>query len=287
MMMNGNINLCLNSSHIGISHKRKEVVCQDASGCFLNETNGIYIAAVADGHGDQSCFRSDIGSKYAVDCAIENLKQFAEYGINHSGLFEDLIAEEHRTGRIKQLTDAIVYNWSKEVEKDLAENPITDNEYELAGEFEEIYRKGAYLERIYGTTLIAILKCSDYLLVIQQGDGRCYLLEDDRTFSYPVPEDPRCHGNITTSFSDDDVCSSIRSAVIDLTKRKVLCCIIASDGLENALYVDSVIESVLLDLCDCLESTDDPERRVDYIKTITEKLSNTGNGDDVSIAIVI
>ena len=60
----------------GHSHITKNTPCEDNSG-FL-QTGSNYIITIADGHGDSTCFRSSLGSKFAVESAIENLSEFAK-----------------------------------------------------------------------------------------------------------------------------------------------------------------------------------------------------------------
>ena len=45
----------------GGSHTRHGKVCQDAG--FKADSPGLSVAVVADGHGDDNCFRSDRGAR--------------------------------------------------------------------------------------------------------------------------------------------------------------------------------------------------------------------------------
>ena len=52
-------------------------------------------------------------------------------------------------------------------------NEVSEDDLSEAGIYSETYRQGQRLEHLYGTTLIAALMVSKYLILIQQGDGRC------------------------------------------------------------------------------------------------------------------
>ena len=61
---------------IGGSHIKHGKDCEDASGNY--DKPGVSIAVVADGHGDDRCFRSGKGAEFAVECAIEGIRAFVE-----------------------------------------------------------------------------------------------------------------------------------------------------------------------------------------------------------------
>src|SRR5690242_8472149 len=52
----------------GPSHERSGLPNQDAIG--WSEDSTTTVLAVADGHGSAKCFRSDVGSRLAVDAAL-------------------------------------------------------------------------------------------------------------------------------------------------------------------------------------------------------------------------
>jgi len=68
----------------GGHHIKHGYGCEDSSGNYDDENIGISIAVVADGHGDDNCFRSAKGAELAVECAIEGMHDFIE---DHKGKF--------------------------------------------------------------------------------------------------------------------------------------------------------------------------------------------------------
>jgi len=61
----------------GGSHIKHGKGCEDASNHYDDE--GVSIAVVADGHGDDNCFRSALGSKFAMACATKGIQEFVKY----------------------------------------------------------------------------------------------------------------------------------------------------------------------------------------------------------------
>ena len=225
-----------NKSVRGHLHVMRDIPCEDYS-CSFSDKNGRYhIAAVADGHGADSCFRSAKGSKFACEAALNCLKQFAD-SILSSDESENTLYYEAFSDRtsldvtLRRLTDLISAEWYDEVMADYEKNPPTSEEM---GDYSEMYKDGSKTTHIYGTTLIAALLLPSHLLLFQQGDGRCEVFFDDGTIEQPIPWDNRCQDTATTSLCDDDVLESFRSAVINLNKKKVIACYLGSDGVEDA-----------------------------------------------------
>jgi len=67
----------------GISHTKQGKGCEDSSDHEDNDDASI--AIVADGHGDDNCFRSAIGAELAVKCAKEGIREFIK---DHKTKFE-------------------------------------------------------------------------------------------------------------------------------------------------------------------------------------------------------
>lgn len=275
----------------GHLHIRKNVECQDASISFSEENERYYIAIISDGHGDSACLRSSRGSKFAVDIAKDALLEFAELILDENGdikpeYIADLISPTQRKYKIKQITDIIVSKWYKAINDDLSNDPLTKEDYEKAGDWNEAYRAGKRLEHIYGATLIAALRMKDYLILIQQGDGRCDVFYADASVDQPIPWDDRCHENVTTSMCDDDVATSFRHCVINLSEKNVIACYVGSDGVEDSFRsmegTHSFYRKITVDLFE--KGANDLEW---YLAEFLPSFSESGSGDDVSIAGIV
>ena len=88
---------------IGASHIRHNIPCQDYG--LVKETENYKVFAVSDGHGDPSCFRSDRGSRFICEIAIELLPVFIESLKNDN---KDCLLFELNKDLQKQLSTSII-----------------------------------------------------------------------------------------------------------------------------------------------------------------------------------
>lgn len=294
-----------NQSVRGHLHVMRDIPCEDYS-CSFSDKNGRYhIAAIADGHGADSCFRSSKGSEAACKVTLECLKEFAESVLGSSKSEEKFYREalfDKKSSEVtlRRLTDLITAKWYDEVMEDYKKNPPTEAEL---GDYAEMYADGSNTVHIYGTTLIAALLMPSYLLLFQQGDGRCDVFYGDGSVDQPIPWDIRCQDNATTSLCDDDVLESFRTAVINIKKKKVIACYLGCDGVEDA-YRDTYenlgdthcimggVHAFYKDLtCRILDSgvADFENGLKDYFEYFSEfgRFSRSGSGDDVSVAGIV
>ncbi len=220
----------------GYGHIQKNQPCEDASGSFQEEDGSFSIAVVADGHGQKRSFRSRIGSRLAVDTALDCLKDAANAILSSpeesASFYSAVLACGHeRQIRFRQLTDTILSQWNDRIWAYHAENLPTQEEL---GEYTEFYEEENRIPQIYGTTLIAALWLPRCLVLIQQGDGRCCVFYADGTYDQPIPWDDRCEGNRTSSMCDADAADRVRFCVIDLEEKNVAACYLCTDGVEDA-----------------------------------------------------
>lgn len=297
----------------GYLHERKDIPCEDYSGsASVYDTAAgaqFHIAVVADGHGDTACMRSRLGSRKAVEIARECLTEFAESVMSDMQDSQDVPEQYKGYQRITEmldkaavygkdarniskarvpesLTNAIVSRWYAFVNEDICQNPLSEEEISQAGKYADAYREGRRLAHVYGTTLIAALMLPGYLLLIQQGDGRCDVFYDDGTVDQPIPWDERCHENVTTSMCDEDAPASIRSRVIALESKKVIACYLGSDGVEDA-YRDMEGTHMFYRSLTCELAERGTDAFETYLAEMLPGFSQTGSGDDVSVSGIV
>lgn len=274
-------------SVIGYRHINEKIPCQDSSVSYTVDDGSLQIIAVGDGHGDPACHRSAKGSEFAVSIAEKCLKEFGKAIIAGE---MDFTSPRRRRECIEQLTNTIILKWNEAIHNDLLENEINDNDLREAGSYEAAYREGSRLEHLFGTTLIAAMKVSNYFILIQQGDGRCDVFYEDGSIEQPIPWDDRCKGSITTSMCDKDVFTSIRSSVIDTGERKVAACYIGSDGVEDSYYDNEETQfgthRFYMDLS-CKLCELGVEEFVEYLNDFLPEFSRTGSADDISVAGIV
>ncbi|MBQ7503009.1 protein phosphatase 2C domain-containing protein [bacterium] len=268
----------------GADHIKHGIPCQDYGSCRESELCKIF--AVADGHGDSNCPRSNIGSKKACEIALAKMETFCA-GINDNGLEAELLSEgKRRELRVRQLISSIMAEWEKAVSADIEASPLTKEERAGCGKYLEKYDRGERLEHIYGTTLIAGLLTERYLLLLQQGDGRCVVFNQDGSACQPVPWDDKCFANITTSLCDTDAVQRFRYSVIDLKKNPVAACLAASDGVEDSFFSMDLMYSYCRDLLIYAQQNGVKALNKHLDETLPE-FSRTGSGDDVTVCGVV
>ncbi len=280
----------------GFLHKKREVPCQDASGCYVDPQGRFAAIAVADGHGDPTCVRSDRGSALVVDVALDCMRLFGESCLSASEdsqgvrLMDELSIPRRSDDVIRRLTDALLARWYEAAMDDLSNEPLTPEELDRASSYAALYSNGQELEHAYGTTLIAALYVGDNLLLLQQGDGRCVVLREDASAFEPIPWDARCHENVTTSVSDTDAAESMRHAILhtDGEDSDIVACLLGSDGVEDSFHDEEGRWDYYRRLCMRLTDLHNARtRRKDFESVLHETLpsfSKEGSGDDVSIA---
>ena len=157
----------------GISHIEKGTPCQDACTAQLSKNLTVGVACVADGHGGSKYFRSDKGSKLAVQVAEKSLFDFCgtiarekKAFFSFKPNFKDIKDSDILSG-LKQLEGNIIYQWRNAVLKDYAENPLTDAEKGICNENNiNPDDDPANFLFIYGTTLLAGLVSDSFWYAI-------------------------------------------------------------------------------------------------------------------------
>lgn len=290
---------------IGHLHELRGIPCEDSSTSLVDESGRCHIVAIADGHGAAECFRSNIGSKFAVEVACMQLSKWAEAILESSDIenkfYNNILSDSrYRKMNIRRITDSILAAWNDTILIHYTENPPTEEEL---GEYVKKYQNGQMISHIYGTTLIAAVLFPACLILLQQGDGRCDVFYSDGTVEQPIPWDLRCEDNVTTSLCDIDAAESFRSCVINLYKREVVACYLGCDGVEDA-YRDTYedlgnmhrkmggVHTFYKSLtCKLVEmSTNEFEQ---YLESFFSEFSanglfsQTGSGDDISVAGIV
>ena len=245
-------------SQLGASHLLTAKPCQDASLSVI--TDEYAMAIVADGHGGEAYFRSDRGSKMAVEAARDVLTQFLTSTHNLSAF---------PTGNWqRQLAAAILTDWQQRIENDYQQEPFdTDSRWQKA----------------YGTTLIAVVRTPKYLLGLHIGDGRCVAIDTQGTAKQPIPWDKRCFLNRTTSMCDVNALNEFRFCILHKHLPKAV--FVGTDGVEDCFadnhglynFYKLLLQNLSADFSQALTDLQD------YLPQMSQK----GSKDDISIAAII
>lgn len=264
-------------SNQGHNHIKSGKVCQDSSGSYADDL--MTIIALADGHGSDDYPRTDRGSGFAVERAINAIKEFviASQSIPSFTPSED---------QLSRLAGNILMGWNDDVVEDLKREPLTDPDLEKVSEkYRERYKNFSeqYGSKAYGTTLIAICITNTYWFGLQIGDGKCASFGEDGVTAEPIPWDESCHNNITTSICDDNAIDEFRFCYGD--RESIPAAVfISSDGLDDSYPAPAMPKVIRFykSILQIAEKTDEQTMQ-DELKPYLDKISRKGSGDDISV----
>lgn len=264
-----------NISVQGASHIKKNKECQDASSSYHNDN--MAIAIVCDGHGGDDYMRSAIGSTQACNVALRNIKQFLET-VDKDTFFSD------PDGRLERLEASIINMWNQLIYAHLEQNPFTEEELRtVSSKAFNRYANNERIESAYGTTLIAVAMTKEYWFGIHIGDGKCVAVNPEGRFVQPIPWDPKCFLNETTSMCDSDALNNFRHFY---SEKLPVAVFVGSDGIDDCFkskeQLNNLYKTILYSFG--TESFDDAKKELlDYLP----RLSSKGSGDDMSIAAML
>lgn len=271
----------------GGSHIKHGKECQDAS--FKADNSSVVIAVVADGHGDDNCFRSAKGAKLAVACAAKGIDEFVRIHEAGFGLFKskDSLLLTNPDKALRDLIKHIIALWQENVEKDYNAFPFTAEELRKADEKNrKRFEEGKKISKAYGATLIAAAVTKNYWFGFHLGDGRFTALYKDGSFDQPVPWDDKCYLNVTTSICDDDASDQSRVYFSLVKEKQPAAVFICTDGIDDNYPVDGN-ENHLFKLYRTIALTfakDGFESTYTQLKDLADAFATKGKGDDTSIA---
>lgn len=259
----------------GTSHIKKNKECQDASTSYQDENCAV--AVVCDGHGGDDYVRSAIGSKFGCTVAEKNIKDFC-LGIDKETFFSN--PDKH----LRNLEATIINEWNESISAYHSENPFQDSELSLVSEkARKKYVEKGEIWSAYGTTLIAVAMNHDYWLGIHIGDGKCVAVNPAGEFKQPIPWDPKCFLNATTSICDSDAIERFRH----FYSRKLPAAVfVGSDGIDDCFKNNEQLHNLYKTVLYSFATTDF-EEAYEELADYLPRLSAKGSGDDVSIAALL
>jgi len=199
----------LSGTQIGSVHVRDGRPIQDAVRTWAEGDSAV--VAVADGHGHHEHFRSDVGARLAVECAVDALV----------AALADLADPSAASEAITEVGARTVAAWTAQVRKHVAEQP-----FEGGGPRDPL--------RPYGTTLLAMAVAGDMLVLFQIGDGDTVVVDGSGRASRPLPEDPELDGVSTASLCQPNPLKSLRTGAIDVRQGDIVLAFQCSDGFGSS-----------------------------------------------------
>ena len=259
-------------SVIGSAHIKAKKVCQDASAVF---EGGAYSAiVVSDGHGGEKHFRSDVGSKLALEVFERSIPEFVS-------AISKCNDEKQQCRLLRDFEKHLIMMWREEVTNELIISPFT---YEELAPFSDSMRENIQNNPhiAFGATFLTAIMCHRKLFIIQLGDGDCIVQRGD-LIEFPIRDDETLKFGHTTSLCDDAAYEHIRDAILPLSSIKA--CLVSSDGVRNSFDSSEHFTTCCNTLIDEFSNTDAVEFEEELDEFLSQ-LSARGSSDDVSIAIM-
>jgi hypothetical protein len=250
----------------GASHEEVGEPCQDSTRVHIN--SGLAVAAVSDGHGSEKHFRSACGSEMATRVAIRSICDFVE---RNGGL--DELFESNPDNTARRIAANIICGWNSEIAAHMRFSPLKDRERAICEKY-----GGIANEIMYGATLIVAAETDRGCFGLQIGDGSFCAL-DGGVMTFPVPEDAKLMGNLTTSLCDSDAISSFRYFYKSGGFEGIM---LSSDGLINSFVSVDDFLSFGGRVIDAVESDS-----VSFLSEHLKSRSRKGSRDDISVASIV
>lgn len=267
----------------GDSHRRSGLPNQDALALVPGQGDRALVA-IADGHGSDTSFRSDVGASFAVTTAVRVVRAFAQTVGARSSV------DALRKAAAAELPVRIVRGWIDAVSADLSDRPFMDWELERL-------RASTHPDAVadlrtnpliaYGATLLVAADLDPFLMMLQLGDGDIVAISsgDPPPIAKPVPADARLVGNETTSLCLPKAEADFRLSVIDMTKEAPELLLLTTDGYANSFVDEGAFLQAGPDILGHIR-----ERGLDWVgeqlPSWLEEASRHGSGDDITMGIL-
>jgi Protein phosphatase 2C len=240
---------------------------QDAIGWRENaDCAGGVLLAVADGHGSAKCFRSDYGSRFAIDAAM--------------GLMA--LPQVPDPARF---SSELVCRWRRSVENHLAEEPIAANTLkQLERKLGKDARRSVECDPAlaYGSTLVAAMVSKTSVCYVQLGDGDILTVSEAGEVERPWPRESDRMGDETASLATEDAAREVRIRMTQATPALVL---VATDGYANSFREDGGFLAVGPDLLRMIHT--EGIAPVDQnLESWLREASELGSGDDITVGLL-
>ncbi len=266
----------------GASHVRICTTRMPSSGGPTTSTGHRLISWCPDGHGGDKSFRSDIGSRIAVERTLSLLQELLliQPAARHLSAVKRALEE--------RLPPQIVKEWRAAVDRHLAEAPFTEAELARV----EAKRGPSGRQEVldsprlaYGATIVAALVAADYIAYLQLGDGDILSVSEDGSVVRPFAHDPRLIANETTSLCMEHAAREVRvrfEAIVDQGPSLIL---LSTDGYANSFINEEAFLKVGSDIFEML-CHEGAEVIAEGLPGWLAQASVAGSGDDISVGIL-
>jgi serine/threonine protein phosphatase PrpC len=267
----------------GASHLRAGIPNQDAILQVRESGRGLpVVVSVSDGHGSDKCFRSDRGSRFAVQEAAQLVGEF----LDESHGLPDHAAVESRAK--EYLPREFVRRWREAVEADLKARPFTPEELEAVEKKDgpralKLVAGNPLLA--YGATSLTVAVTESFALYLQLGDGEILNVSETGEVTRALPEDERLFANETTSLCTPDAGENFRVRLQPFAGEPPALILLSTDGYVNSFSDSAGFLKVGSDLLEMLRA-DGFDNINASLKGWLEEATRSGSGDDCTVALL-
>ena len=253
------------ASACGAAHVRDGRPNQDALAWSpAGGTADRVVAAVSDGHGAAPHFRSQVGSRIAVECATKLL----------AWQMDEEDSDAAHGGMAGQLTN----DWRAEVGDHVAANPFSGVETLIPRA--DIYSP-------YGATLIAAAATAEMIVALQIGDGDLMLGYPGGRIERLISPDTGLTGEETYSLCLPGAVGRFRTTTVWRSAGAAwpdfIC--LATDGVGKSFHDDDAFAAAIALLR--RNAIADWKGLVEALPDWLSRLSERGSGDDATICIAL
>lgn len=260
----------LGASVRGSRHYKTGQPNQDAliSGSLPGDAGAF--AAISDGHGSSTCFRSEIGATTAVTVVDELIRT------------RRLMTMIYEFDGMQRVADEILQHWRRNILSHLKQYPFTlDETAALDRQQRMIIGRNALVA--YGATLLMVCAMDREAFFFQLGDGDFLTLDGTGAVCGVFPPDDRLMGNATTSLCMPNALQEFRYSHWRNPMPKML--MGSSDGYGNSFRSQADFHKALRDY-DRLIIDHGWEKVSQKLPEWLSETSAHGSGDDISVAIL-
>jgi Protein phosphatase 2C len=266
----------------GASHILTNLPNQDAINWWIGSPEGVpLIMSISDGHGSERYFRSNRGSRFAVQATTQVLKNFIESLPEPKDLAQvGQLAEE-------LIPEAILQAWENLVRADLTSQPFADEEFtRLIEKRGRAARDKAEQDPLvaYGATVLSVAATATFIIYLQLGDGDILCVDPSGKTTRPYPRDERLIGNETTSLCTLDP-ADFRLWVAPASHNEPALIMLASDGYSNSYPDEEKFLRTGITYLKAARSEGMDSVNASLDRTL-EYTSSHGSGDDIAMGIL-
>ena len=258
------------------------------------------IAIVCDGHGGARYFRSDVGSRFAVDATKECVRAFvSEIDVNlfkgkpfiqkkalSSEASSNIYTKDTNVDKaLRQLFSSIIYSWREKITQHSQNTPLSAEEKStIKADYLSEFEKGIGIEKTYGCTLMCYVYTNHFWFAFHIGDGKCIAFNADGDWFEPIPWDEKCFLNKTTSLCDSSAIDEFRYCYCG-DGNTPLAVFLGSDGIDDSFGVTENMVNFYVQILKLINK-EGLETAVANIQETLPQLSRIGSKDDMSIACI-